>query len=73
MYRNRTVEHLLRDRDKTIARLERQVEELLNRLMFVTGTTWTPPPLEPEDFEKPEEHEDPDFPGYVSSPELTGV
>jgi hypothetical protein len=47
----RRAEHdrIVREKDRTIARLERQNEDLLNRLMYVSKMPWEVPPVEVAD------------------------
>lgn len=42
--RRRDHEAIVKDMRDRIRFLERQNDELLNRLMYVSGSTWTPPP-----------------------------
>jgi hypothetical protein len=72
--RRKDHEEIVREKNKTISRLERENEQLLDRIMYLTGTPWTPPPVEIERLEDEEvEHEDADFPYMTSNPELTGI
>lgn len=72
--RRRDHEAIVAEKDRTIRRLERQVEQLLDRLTYALNPEhpWTPPPLDPVDDEPEVEHEDPDFPGFTSREELVG-
>lgn len=40
-------------RERTLLRLieqqQRMIENLADRLMYLSGATWTPPPLQPDD------------------------
>jgi len=47
--RRRDHERIVHEKDKTISRLERQNQELLDKLLYVTGNTWTPPPPQHEE------------------------
>lgn len=60
--RRRHHEQIVQEKDRTIRRLERQNEELLNRLMFATGQQWMPPPMVDGPPDEP-------LPDYAFSPD----
>jgi hypothetical protein len=51
--RRREHERIVHEKDRTITRLERQNEDLLNRLMYAVDRTWTPPPRVEQDEPEP--------------------
>jgi hypothetical protein len=71
-------EQLLRDELRAAHRreeaLQRQVGELLDRIMYLTGKPYAPTPLEMiEPEEEPDEPEDADFPGFTANREAVGL
>jgi hypothetical protein len=51
---DRYVRHL----ERTITRLEQQNRDLLDRIMFLTGQTWTPAPAEVVERPLPDENDE---------------
>ena len=78
--RQSTHDRIVRGYEKTIARLERELEEAHNKLLFAAGKPYHVPPIEAEQamvdqMTEPEpevEHEDPDLPGWTSDPLQVG-
>jgi hypothetical protein len=72
-------EQLLRDELRASHRreeaLRRQLNDLLDRIMYLTGKPYAPTPLELSDGPEPQEEkpEDPDYPGYTAHPEEVGL
>ena len=60
--RRRDHERIVHGFERQIVWLQRQNEELLNRLMYASDKTWTPPPMVMDDAPDP-------FPDYTLSPE----
>lgn len=47
MYRSRTVREIERRWEQRVKTLEQQNTELLDRIMYLTGKEWAPPPTPP--------------------------
>lgn len=64
----RRVDHdrIVHEKDRTIARLEQQNRDLLDRLMFAVDKTWTPAPVRDADMTP---YPEPDNGRFVLSPE----
>ena len=62
--RRRDHERIVHNLERQVTYLQRQNDELLNRLMYATGAQWTPPPMVADDA--PEA-----LPDYVFAPDAT--